>query len=204
MEPDFSSQSFPTLSNNQKNKKSFLDQSGQSMIEFILTFAFSIGILFLFVSLGLNFTTGYLAHYATFMASRTYEVWDNSSNTSASSDSRARTEAEKVFSTYQLAKYQVVVKEGTIKFNPPDGGKYEYVGGHISFTRKLSAFGLLGADQKLELVSEAFLGREPTRADCVARICKAMNSPTLGGFNFNDTSCDSGASVEITTEDNGC
>lgn len=173
------------------------------MIEFILTFAFSIGILFLFISLGLNFTTGYLAHYATYMSARTYEVWDNSSNTSTSSDSRAKSEAEKVFQTYQLSKYQVMVKDG-IKFNPPDGGKYEYVGAHIAFTRKLSAFGLLGADQKLELVSEAFLGREPTRADCVARICKAMNSSSLGGFNFNDTSCDSGASVEITTEDNGC
>lgn len=201
MEQDFLSQNFLTQKN--KSIRQMLDQSGQSMIEFILTFAFSIGILFLFISLGLNFTTGYLAHYATFMSARTFAVWENSSNTSASADSRARHEAEQLFDTYQLSKFQVMVEDGKVKFNMPDGPKYEYVGAHVKYTRKLSAFGLLGADQKLELVSEAFLGREPTRADCVARICKAM-SISVPELDFSDTSCGGAATVEITTEDNGC
>lgn len=201
MEPDFLSPNFPT--HNNKLIKQLVNQSGQSMIEFILTFAFSIGILFLFVSLGLNFTTGYLAHYATYMSARTFAVWDNSSNTSSSSDSKAKYEAEQLFDTYQLSKFQVSVDGGKVKFHMPDQDKYEYVGTHIKFNRKLSAFGLLGADQKLELVSEAYLGREPTRADCVARICKAMSLSTPM-LDFSDTSCGAGPTVEITTEDNGC
>ena len=80
-----------------KKAQYFSRHEGQSTIEFLLTFIFSIGILILFISLGLNLTRGYIAHYATYMASRTYLTADNTSFTDTSSDSYAEQEAENVF-----------------------------------------------------------------------------------------------------------
>lgn len=163
------------------------------MIEFLVAFIFSVGFLFLFISLGLNFTAGYMAHYATFMASRTYLTGGNDSKTATSSDVKAEEQARAV---YDRLKVKIFGVNGSLVINePPSGGgeKYEYVGAKLEFDRDLSMIGFGGGDQKLHLVSESYLGREPTRADCLSQIC---NNYQNCAENVGD--------VHITIEDNGC
>ncbi|MFZ4713091.1 MAG: hypothetical protein ACOYL6_05250 [Bacteriovoracaceae bacterium] len=167
------------------------------MIEFLVAFIFSVGFLFLFISLGLNFTAGYMGHYATFMASRTYLTGGNDSISSATSDAIAKTRAIDVFNrNYAMKAFGVDVTLSAANFNEPPSGpkeKYEYVGVKIEFQKNLSMVGFGGGDQKLNLVSESFLGREPTRADCVEQLCQVMG---VCGENTDN--------VHITLEDNGC
>ena len=48
------------------------NQSGQSTIEFIFCFVFAVSFILLVFNTSLNYVSGYVAHYATFMASRVY------------------------------------------------------------------------------------------------------------------------------------
>mgnify|MGYP001384050434 CR=1 FL=1 len=57
-----------------KNILSSKDESGQAAIEFVLTIAFGLGIVFLYVNFAFNYTVGYAVHYATFMAARTFQT----------------------------------------------------------------------------------------------------------------------------------
>jgi hypothetical protein len=163
------------------------------MIEFLVSFIFSVGFLFLFISLGLNFTSGYMAHYATYMASRTYLTAGNDSVSPGTSDGVARTKAEEVFKAFQLNKFGV---DTTLEIKSPPSGsgeKYEYTGAKMRFQKPLSMIGFGGGDQVLDLVTESFLGREPTRADCYNQLCNVF------GVCSENTS-----NVHITLEDNGC
>ncbi len=94
------------------------NQQGQAAIEFILTFAFGIGIVMLFVSLAMNMTRGYLVHYANFMASRTFLTYDsNSTNDVGSSINKARERAVTTFKSYPLASFRTAAR---------DKGEYAY------------------------------------------------------------------------------
>lgn len=165
------------------------------MIEFLVSFVFSVGFLFLFISLGINFTSGYIAHYATYMASRAYLTGGKDASVNASTiDSQAKTEAEEVFKGFHVEAFNVTTE---IKFNPlPNSGgdKYEYTGAKIEFQRDLSMIGFGGGGLKLDLVSESFLGREPSRADCHDQLCQVY------GVCGENTATE----VHITLEDNGC
>lgn len=197
MKPDFSFQKY--LIREIKNSK------GQSTIEFILTITFSIGFLFLFLTLGLNFTTGYIVHYATFMASRTYLVKEVASQDPGSDDNYAMAESKKVFDSYNVKKFQKGLSSSDLEFNKPGGsGKYEFVGVSVNFKRELSKFSPLGGKQEIDLTSESFIGREPVRIDCLTRICEAMTGGG-DGPSLTPTGCTSGVQqMYFTTEDNGC
>lgn len=175
--------------------------AGQATIEFLFTFVFSVGILFLFVSLAINFTSGYIAHYATYMASRTYLTYDNTSFSESFSDDYAKAQAQEVFESFKLEK--LAIKNGVLEFNEPSANnRYEYVGVRYSFEKNLSLFKPFGGNQKSKLVSESFLGREPIRATCLKQTCKAiahiLQKSGLGGT--GDT-CDN---PHTTLFDNGC
>lgn len=187
---DFSLPKIPTHKINQK---------GQSTIEFLITFVFSTGILFLFISLGLNFTSGYLAHYATFMSSRVYLTSEQGSNDSSSTDNFAKTQTQDFFAKFKLNQFGInksSLGNGDI-FDPdnPPGNKYEYVGVKIEFDRKLNIAGFADGGQKLHLISESYIGREVVRADCKQRIWDAMGSGMAQ---------ENSVTVHITAEDNGC
>jgi len=161
---------------------------GQSLIEFIMTLSFSLGIVFLFFSIAFNATDGYIVHYATFMASRTYLVVDVNANRPNGSDAIALSEAQRVF-----AKYLNPAKGSFFVNNPDSVVGFPYVGVGFDFKQKFS-FGLIGVKDAMNLKSESYLGREPTRAECAERICYAMLG--VGG------GCES--LVHYTLYDNGC
>ena len=68
--------------------------TGQSLIEFLICFIFAFGILLLGIKVAFNLTNGYMAHYATYVASRVYLVSDNNSNNPSNSDKAAFKEAK--------------------------------------------------------------------------------------------------------------
>jgi len=161
---------------------------GQSLIEFIMTLSFSLGIVFLFFSIAFNATDGYIAHYATFMASRTYLVVDVNANRPNGSDAIAQSEAQRVFTKY------LNPSKGKFYINSPDSiDGLPYVGAGFEFKQKFS-FGMIGVKDDMNLNSESFLGREPTRAECAERICYAFHGAGGG--------CES--LVHFTLYDNGC
>ncbi len=166
--------------------------SGQSLIEFLVSFIFSVAFLFLFITLGLNFTSGDLVHYATFASARTYLTGGKDNN--QPNDTDAQNEAKSLFNTFKLGDLGVAASLEIIPPPSSPGEKFEYVGTRTKFEREISMIGMLGG-QKLNLVSESFLGREPTRADCFKQVCNAMGN----GICEENTS-----TVHITTEDNGC
>ncbi len=177
----------------------FKNNKGQSSIEFLFTFVIAVTLIFMFVGVAKNYGTGYLIHYATFMASRAYlttdsgtiDVEQNISGGSGSAEDMAR----KVFGKYKLYKLNKQIKQSQLIFNHAGQTKiYEYVGTHYTFNAILSPIKLLTGKTLIEYKSESFLGKEPVRADCYQRICYMMT----GKVGCSDDK------LNITMFDNGC
>lgn len=170
-----------------------LDQKGQSTIEFIFTFAFGVSIILLIFNSAINQTTGYLVHYATFMSSRSYLTADTPLNTVTGSLNGAEAKAKATFDKYNLT--FLGVKNLNYKVNAPNSNNpnsYLTVGAVAQFEQSIDVIGKIAGQQKLELVSESFLGKEPTRAECAIRVCRAVAARE---------SCQS---LDITLFDDGC
>lgn len=170
-------------------------EAGQSTIEFILTFAFAIGISFLFVGNSLNMTTGFLMHYATYMSGRTFLTYDLNSTSLASNFNGAERAAKEAFDTYKLSRFGVESSDMKIlKPRPVGNNSNIYSGAQARFKKKLTPYKLIGGSQEATFLSEGFLGKEPLRIQCLKMICKAM----VGG------DCGTNAEMDITVFDNGC
>ena len=185
---------------------SIVPASGQAMVEFIMTVGFSLGIIFLFIQLAFNMTSGYLAHYATFMASRNYLVVDHGANDEKTVFRVAENKAREMFKSYQLEKF--FIKDGVLTFSPvpqPGPGNREaqlYVGSKFTFEKKLSFLPLVGGDKKATMISESFLGKEPTRGQCLQRICQIMNLKIGAMIGIQDICADN--FQHKTLYDDGC
>ena len=171
-------------------------ESGQSTIEFLLVFVFVLSFIFASLKLSFIYTNGYLVHYATFMASRAYMVVDINGNNPAISETSARNKAITVFNKFPLDKF-IGGYDRTLQFNEPDGDgrnldRNLYVGVYTDFVQRFGLSPFAGGPKEVNFRSESFLGREPTRAECVERICEAIRM--LGGNCQNHT----------TVFDNGC
>jgi hypothetical protein len=176
--------------NNQNNEQ------GQSTIEFILTFAFGVSIIMLIFHSAMNHVAGYLVHYATFMASRTYlssESYNGGIGTFEISYQAASGEATAVFNRYNLGVFNVA-PDG-FRVNPAGGAAASYlgVGAATTFERNIDIMGMVTGSQKVTLISESFLGKEPTRSVCATRICEALTG---------NTNCT--PEMDITLYDDGC
>lgn len=176
------------------------NQSGQSTIEFIFTFVFGVSVIFMVFNSALTYCTGYLVHYATFMASRVYLTSDTFTGGPAQPEASiigTEVDAEKAFARYRLDIFKV--SSDKFKINPmPSSGidnasGYLLVGGRTKFEMPIDALGKITGAAEVELVSESFLGHEPTRAQCGARTCYAIT----GGTNCSND-------MDITLYDNGC
>ncbi len=170
-------------------------EEGQSTIEFIVVFVLMFGFMFVYLKIALNFARGYMVHYATFQAARAYLVYDENKGNETQTDDRASNRAKEVFKRY------MVHNQGDPSFNDPPGNTSVarlYVGAIMKYEEKFS-FGFPFASlDAMEMISEAFLGREPTRQTCLERTCKAAKD--LGA-----PSCDGGGNVpHHTLSDNGC
>ncbi len=162
-------------------KKASLNNRAQSTIEFIVTFVFVIGFTFSFFRIALVYTNGYLVHYATYMAGRAYMAFDNNSNEPSQSDQAASILARKVFEGLKIGNL-LGTSINDIQINDPESfNSYInnlYVGTWFDFNQVLPTPSL-GAGRVLNLRSESFLGREPTRSECYDRICTAMGEAAL-------------------------
>ena len=176
-----------------------LSQLGQSSIEFIIIFSFTMGFFIVFLGLGLNFTTGYLVHYATYDISRAYLVGDGGNQSIRSSENYKVDEYDNGIA-YGSATWSQVFNSGILRMrnasgfqvnSPGDVVTPEFIGVTFSYQRRLSDSGFITGLQEVEYVSESFLGKEPVRAECLRRICTKMNG-----------NCQS--NVEVTAFDNGC
>lgn len=170
------------------------DQRGQSSIEFILTFAFAIGISFLFVAHALNMTTGFLAHYATFMSARAFLVHDATSNTVGSNMQSAQRVAEKVFKIYRIDRFAKDIKLEVNKPIPSGQFSALFSGVSATFKKRLTPYKLVGGAVKATMMSESFLGKEPLKIQCWEMTCQAMG---VG-------KCATQGEMDITVYDNGC
>lgn len=175
------------------------NQQGQSTIEFIFCFVFAVGLILLVFNTSLNYVTGYITHYATFMASRVFMVQDGNQNTwgAGNSITRAQQEAQTTFRRYQLSIFGI--NDSAMEFTNASrdenvsAGEYMMIGVYTRFERKMDIIGQITGQKKLELISESFLGREPTRGVCASRVCKAITGR-------DECSGD----MDITLFDNGC
>lgn len=174
------------------SKTSIHNQNGQSTIEFLISIIYVIGLMFLFVKIALNVTNGYLVHYATFMASRAYLVLDNNANTPNGDDNQAGKKAEEVFKKFNIPSW-IPGDSGKLIVNYPESGiNPVYLGVYHEFQQKFGPTALMGGNILMDFTSESFLGREPTRATCVERICHAFQM--VGGD----------CKTHSTFFDNGC
>jgi hypothetical protein len=177
-----------------------LDESGQSTIEFIFTFVFGVSIIFLIFNSAMNHATGYLVHYATFMASRSYLTSDNYIGTFGGGQpelyhSVAEQRARDVFNQYNLGVFNVDSSGFRINHAFSGSAKSEYltVGTFMIFEQRIDVIGRIAGQNKLDLTSESYLGKEPTRFTCALQTCKAVTSEDVCGD-----------SMDITLFDNGC
>lgn len=182
-----------------KVTQKIFNQEGQVLIEFILVLVFALGITFIFVHMSLNYTIGYLNHYATFMSSRTFLTVDSASNTAAGSWASARTEAIKTFNKYNLSRFGIkAISQNDVKMHVGAGGQQSsmlFVGVTSMFERKLSSFDAVGGTEKAKFLSESFLGKEPVRMTCLEQVCSAIGQQD----------CPSKAqSLDVVLYDNGC
>ncbi len=154
-------------------------QIGQSTMEFLLSFTFVFALIFFIFQVGVNFTNGYLVHYATFVASRTYMVIDNNSNTISSGDEDAKGRAISVFTKLPVDKFMPDFISALRINHPMTVPNNLFVGAWVEYPEKFGVSEIIGGIKQAKLRSESFLGREPSRVTCLTRICEAMKE--VGG-----------------------
>lgn len=160
--------------------KKVINNSGQSLIEFLMTLTFVIGIFFIFVNIAFNAVDGYLVHYATFMASRTYMVADSNSNDIGSLVTVAESKARQTFSSLYITAFGF--DESALTFNSYNSNNpILFVGCYFDFQQRFSILKFIGGDDLMSMRSESFLGKEPGKQECLTQICKKMNPAADGG-----------------------
>ncbi|MBC7715275.1 MAG: hypothetical protein H7177_18155 [Rhizobacter sp.] len=170
----------------------WINNKGQSTLEFIMTFTTAVGFIFLFLKMAMNYTDGFMVHHATYMAGRAYMVSDENRDSLEEGDSLAMKKAREVFTSYLPEGLVKDVTATMLQENNPGVVKFQaFIGVYIKYEEKFS-LGFLGGKFPIRMTSEAFLGREPTRRESRTQVCNAIMDLGLG-------SC----SVHVTLEDNG-
>lgn len=176
-------------------KKKLGNEKGQSTIEFLVSFSMALGFVFAFLRISIAYTNGYLVHYVNFVASRAYMVAERDSNSPSGSDPEAKAVAEKVFDDFNIGGI-IPGFDSSVQVEDPEsnrGGTNIYIGTRVEYEEAIT---IPGTTKKIRFpfVSESYLGMEPTRAECKARICSAMSTVGAG----------SNCLKHSTVSDNGC
>lgn len=170
---------------------------GQATIEFLFSFIMLLGFQLTFITLSLNAVEGFMVHYATFMASRVYLVTDVNSNTADGNDSVGRQRAQEIFKKIWPITRGGHSSGGLAFHNPGSGTIFEYVGAYYDFEQSFLLYNIFNPIAKTKMRSESFIGREPSKIECLERICQAMKKAAEKGGISN-------CSSHITFYDNGC
>ena len=173
------------------------NENGQSTIEFIFSFIFAVSLILMVFNTSLNYASGYVTHYATFMASRVFMTQDSNQTSVWGPGPRdqAYNKAATAFNAFKLDVFGIKTElkiHGDENLSP-SAGEYLMIGATAKFSRKMDVVGKIVGQSKLELISESYLGREPTRGVCASRVCKAIT---------DSEQCS--AQLDITLYDDGC
>ncbi len=169
-------------------------EDGQSTTEFLSSFIFAIVIVMVFLKISFVIADGFLVHYATYMASRTYMVVDVNANSPNGSDGAAFQRSAETFLTFLVPKL-VPNWQANLQVNGPRTVDNKvFVGNWIEMRNQFGVSDLVGGRKPVYLRSESFLGREPTVGECIDRVCTAMEIVSGGGD----------CNKFITLFDNGC
>ncbi len=174
--------------------KNLANQKGQSTIEFIFSFSFSFFLIVYTLKVALNYTSGYMVHYATYMASRAYLTYEDNGTQAASNPGTVFSDITKpVFQDTKIEFFnsQFLVDGTKLNFNRDTSGILSGVS--FDWETSFSTVGLFGGSQTLHFKSESFLGREPDRRECSEQTCIAAR----GGSGDR-------CMLTFTLVDNGC
>ncbi len=172
-------------------------QSGQATIEFILTFAFGLSLMLMIFGSAMNYATGYLVHYATFMSSRVYLTTERYFGTFGQYDfsiSNAEQDARTTFNQYNLGIFGIDDSEFFVNKSSSgqDSSEYLTVGTYARYNQRVDALGRIAGNTELDLVSESFLGKEPSRVGCAERVCQALTGQSVCSEDMDVTLFDDG------------
>jgi len=178
-----------------RDQRSFI--RGQSVVEFLISLCFVLGFVVMFLRVALSVTDGYLAHYATYMAARSYLVIDEGAVDASYYDNDPQGVVRGVFAKYKKYLFSKALHD--LEIIPPtqfqNSTNHYFTGVQFRFEGNLpSPSSMKGV--KPQLTSEAFLGKEPTIAGCLDGISRAFREFCSEG---GGTECD-----HATYDDNGC
>ena len=174
-----------------------MNNSGQAAVEFMLIVVVFFFFLFLLLSLSILMVISEYVEFATFMAARTYKA-------GFSREEVQRENAAIVFNKY-FENIQGIARKPKIEFRRADGNDENTAGVAVSYEIDVfympPLFGEGGTApvSKLPLVSEAYLGRDPSFDE----VCNAQ----AGGYfiNFlNQLGVQNSDQVADQMDDNGC
>jgi hypothetical protein len=175
------------------------NQSGQSTIEFIFCFVFAVSFILLVFNTSLNYVSGYVTHYATFMASRVFLTQSSHQNTWGPGNTLnlAETKAREAFKNYSLGVFGIKEDGFSVSASGKNSNltadEYLTVGVYTKFDRKMDIIGQIAGQSRLDLITESYLGREPSRGICASRICMAITGVE-----------ECSEKMDITLFDDGC
>lgn len=175
-----------------KVKKS---SKGQSTIEFLVSFTIAISFIFSFLKLADVYVNGFYVHYATFMASRHYMVYESNKRDATLSDVESKNDVNAYFNSFNIP--GLISSFGSsLEFEDASsnsGIQNLYVGVRVAFEQEIT-IPATNAKIPIPFVSESYLGKEPNRAECMRSICDEIGALTgTGDCVFHST-----------PEDNGC
>lgn len=176
-------------------------EQGQATIEFLMTFIFTFGIFVLFISLALNMTAGYFVHYATFMSGRAFMAHSGGGNDANATDNAAVTWSREVFRRYGINLLNLDPSKLSFTL-PSSGASQELIGVRYEFDRPISMMKVIGKDMNAHYMSEAYLGREPSRIDCLMNIHQIFEIISRGEMNISPPP--GGINTFVTYFDDGC
>ncbi|MFZ8999717.1 MAG: hypothetical protein ACO20H_00305 [Bacteriovoracaceae bacterium] len=160
-----------------RKKKS---QQGQSTTEFLSSFIFAIVIVIVFLKISFVIADGFLVHYATYMASRTYLVVDINANSPGGSDAASFQRSAQTFLSFLVPRL-VPNWVANLQVNSPRNVDNKvFVGNWIEFRNQFGVSDIVGGKKPVYLRSESFLGKEPTVGECIERVCAAMDTVSGG------------------------
>jgi uncharacterized lipoprotein NlpE involved in copper resistance len=127
------------------------------------------------------------------MASRVFMTQDsNNSQWSAGDRGVATNRAKSAFAAFKLDVFGINTQLEINDDQTVSAGEYLMVGAYTRFSRKMDLVGQITGQTKLDLISESFLGREPTRGVCASRVCYAIKEEDTCSTNYDITLYDDG------------
>lgn len=162
-------------------------ESGQALVEFILSLTVALGVVFLYIQLCLGLAWGSYVQYATFMAARAYlsagpsraDQMERAENVLRRMVKRGSSSSEDRLPSIARGEGGGDLRGAEIgpgsEYDPNDPSKAWMDGVRYTFRSRLFLAPLGGASANgVTFTSEAWLGREPSYEECISAMRGAV------------------------------